>query len=292
MLRDSKKVPIHAGSSGSGSDDGDPPKPPSAPRDWLFGSDESGTGGAALYAFGVVIMDWNRRGDIHEDIRKLREKHQYFDEIKWNKVKGARTDFFLDLVDYLMGSSRIYFHCMIVRKGVVDRSMHNGDFDLARRKHLAKFLTNKIQRLLRARPKVKQTVRLWIDPIASRYKKADEALEIIGNRMLDLEEAKYLREKADAENPILRVFERDSRDTIQIQLCDFLLGAVMDAYLEKSVNPGKQAVKAAIATHLRWPHLKFDTYPTATKFNIWYFKPSANDREVTTRLTPWESKRK
>jgi hypothetical protein len=127
--------------------------------------------------------------------------------------------------------------------------------DLARRKHFTMLLTNKIGRALRARSHRDQTFRVWVDPIASRYDRADEAVHVIANNVLRKRAAATLRTDLETktQGPIVGVHEHDSRDTPQIQLCDLLLGAVMDAWQENAKEPGKLAVKAHIAGRLEWP---------------------------------------
>jgi hypothetical protein len=244
---------------------------------WLISCDESGIGGANYYGFGSLWMKWQRRGDFARDFRLLREKHGYEYECKWNKCNNRnQLDFFLDVVDYFFRRHWLAFHCLIIRKGVVDKSLHGGDFDLARRKHFTMLLTSKIQQVLKVRPHREHTFRIWVDPIASRYAKADEAVEVISNNVLgqvfgDL-------------RPVDTVITRDSKDTPTIQVCDLLLGAVMDAWQQQSRAETKATIQQSIADRLGWPDLRADTFPAERKFNIWYFyDPTLGPREVKSR---------
>lgn len=97
-----------------------------------------------------------------------------------------------------------------------------------------------------------------------------------------------------AVRPVDRVIVKDSHDTLQIQLCDLLLGAVMDAWLGAAQRPAKLAVQHAIATRLGWPDLRADTFPDEKKFNVWYFSPKGTAREVEprrVRMAPRPDKR-
>lgn len=244
---------------------------------WLISCDESGINGSNYYGFGSLWMKWQRRGDFAADIRSLREKHDYYYECKWKKANDKNNvEFFLDVVDYFFRHSWLAFHCIIVRKGVVNKSFHNGDYDLARRKHFTMLLTNKIHKVMKAHPKRDHTFRIWVDPIASRYKKADEAVEVISNNVLG-QVFENLR-------PVDTVVTRNSKDTPTIQICDLLLGAVMDAWQEKATSSPKKAIQASIAERLGWQDLRADTLPKERKFNIWYFHDSTlGPREVSTR---------
>ncbi|EBD2439659.1 DUF3800 domain-containing protein [Salmonella enterica] len=53
--------------------------------------DESGTDGQRFYSFGSLWMKYQRSGDFAKLIRNVREKHEYFQEIKWEckKFRGA-----------------------------------------------------------------------------------------------------------------------------------------------------------------------------------------------------------
>jgi hypothetical protein len=137
-------------------------------------------------------------------------------------------------------------------------------------------LRNKISLCLKARPGREQTFRILVDPIHSRYAKADEAAEVICNNAL----AKTFGKK----RPIDKVLTRNSRETESIQLCDLLLGAVMSAWEGDATADAKLDVQTWIAHHLGWPDLKADTHPRERKFNVWLFHdPTRGPRKVLTR---------
>ena len=231
---------------------------------WLVSCDESGIHGARFYGFGSLWMAWQRRGDFAADIQALRDEHGVSDKLKWNKAGSKQNQhFFEDLIEYFYKRPWLAFHCLVVRKGVVDRSLHGGDLDLARRKHFTMLLTNKVQACIKVQKNRKHTFRIWVDPIHSRYSKADEAAEVIANSVL--------KGALGEVRPVDRVITRDSKDTPSIQLCDFLLGAVMDAWQEEASSREKKKLQKLIALYLGWPDLRADTGPIERKFNIWYF---------------------
>jgi hypothetical protein len=124
--------------------------PPAGTRRWLISCDETGVHGARFYGFGSLWMPWQPRGDFAALINALREQHGFHDEAKWRKVTRFGYDFYADLVDTFFGISWLWFHCLLVEKSVVDKKLHGGDYDLARRKHFTMLLTNKVTRALRA----------------------------------------------------------------------------------------------------------------------------------------------
>ncbi len=206
----------------------------------------------------------------------LREQHGYHDEAKWTKVTKFGYDFYADLVDTFFGTSWLWFHCLLLEKSVIDKSRHGGDYDLARRKHFTRLLTNKVSRALRAYPKRRQTFRVWVDLIHSSYQKADEAVEVIGNNII---QATLGHSRA-----FDGVYTHSSKETPSIQLSDLLVGAVAAAWENDAVAECKLDLQTEIAWHLGWPDLKADTKPSDRKFNIWiFYDPTKGPRRATTR---------
>lgn len=222
-------------------------------------------------------MRWQRRGDFARDIKALRQHYGFFEEIKWQKAHSKKyAKFYEDLVDYFFRSSWLAFHCIVIRKSVVNKEYHGGDYDLARRKHFTKFISKKIQRVLEAHKGRDCEIRVEVDPIASRYKKADEAFHKIANNQL--------RQELKIAAPIRAVVTKDSKESEQIQISDFLLGAIMAAWQGKASSEGKTKMQEHVARYLGWTDLASDTKPIERKFNIWYFYDrSQGPREVKTR---------
>lgn len=256
--------------------DAEPDPPPGVLR-WLISCDESGVDGSPYYGFGTLWMKWQRRGEFYALVRALRERHGYNHEIKWKNVSARFLPFYRDLVDLFFEETWLCFHCIVVRKATVKKELHDGSIDLARRKHFTMLLTNKIKRSLKANPHREQTFRIWVDPIASSYKKADEAVEVIANNVL--------RKVFGERRPVDKVITCDSRERESIQLCDLLLGAVVGAWRQDATASAKVALSGHIAEHLGWTDLHADTLTTERKFNIWYFHDptSPGPRDAKTR---------
>lgn len=256
-------------------EDADPPK---GVLRWLIACDESGMHGARYYGFGTLWMPWQRRGDFAELLRRSRDEHAFHHEIKWTNVKPRAVGFYEDLIEEFFRTRWLNFHCCVIEKAVVRKELHGGDYDLARRKHFGMLLRNKVQRCIRAHPEREQTFRVLVDPIHSRYSKADEAAHIICNHAL----AKVF----GGARPVDRVLTRDSRETPAIQVCDLLLGAVLAAHEHDVSSEAKLDVQAWIAYHLGWPDLQADTHPDERKFNVWVFHdPTRGARKVQSRRT-------
>lgn len=115
-------------------------------KNYLVYCDESGTDGAEYYGFGSLWMPWERRGDFHNIITTLRSAHSFTNELKWKKVGPRNFEFCKALVGEFFRRQWLMFHCMLIRKGYVDKQFHGSNpYDVARRKHFAKLLESKIQ---------------------------------------------------------------------------------------------------------------------------------------------------
>jgi hypothetical protein len=257
------------------------PDPPPGVRRWLISCDETGLHGARYYGFGALWMSWQRRGNFLEWIAEIRREHPEHrrSEFKWNHVNKQTLATYRDLVALFFRRVPLCFHCLLVEKAVIDKARHEGDYDLARRKFFTRLLTCKIANALRARPDRDQTFRVWVDPIASRYPKADEVVEIVANHVLRRDAL------AGRSRPVVDgVIEHDSKDTPSIQLCDVLLGAVAATWQKEPVVGAKLELQRFIAEHLGWQDFCSDNRPNDRKFNIlMFYDPTRQARRVPTR---------
>jgi hypothetical protein len=246
-------------------------------RRWLIACDESGIHGSPHYGFGSLWMQWQRRGDFYRDFNDLANKHHFENECKWSQAQKKYLGFYEELITYFFERRWLVFHCLVVRKeGVRKEIYHDNDWDLARRKHYTMLLTDKMKKALRKFPKREHEFRVYVDSIASRYSKADEAMEVISNNVLNKDFGRA--------SPVSSVLTRDSKDTPAIQLCDLLLGAVMETWQQKSTSSTHNAIRNSIARYLGWKDLDSDTMPNERKFNVWYFfDPPREGRKVKTR---------
>ncbi len=242
-------------------------------RNYLVYCDESGIDGQVYYGFGSLWMPWERRGDFTGLVNELRTRHRYKDEIKWTAVNRRSEAFYSDLTAQFFSRNWLMFHCLIVRKGYVDRQRHK-DHDEARRKHFGILLKSKLKFFADGRTDKSYHVR--VDPLPSRYEKADEAaFKIVA--------ATLKKELGIA--PLHSLVTVDSRTSPGVQLADFLLGAAMAHWQREATSSFKARLGGLIAEHLGWPDLRADTPLREWKFNIWYFydPTSGKAREVKTR---------
>ncbi|WP_106668239.1 DUF3800 domain-containing protein [Escherichia coli] len=244
---------------------------------WHVACDESGVDGQPFYGFGSLWMSYQRRAELTRMVQDLRKKHGCSDELKWQKAHSKRNAaFYSNVIDVFFRHNWMAFHCIIVEKSKVEKSYHGGDYDLAMRKHFCKLIETKIGNVIQRWPHAECEFLIEVDPLPSRYKKADEEFHIIANHSLA---RKYGRKD------IIKLVEtKDSKTSEHIQLVDFLLGAVMCAYQRKATSPAKLAMAEKIASYLGWESLRHDTWPTERKFNIWlFFDKKKGPRDIETK---------
>lgn len=228
-------------------------------RRWVVACDESGVGGETHYAFGSIWMPEHRLDEFNREFERIKQSTNYPHEVSWKK-KNNRVFLrcFTQIIEYFFRIEWLSFQCLIVRKGDIDKSLHDGDFDLARRKFYTELVSGKAQRCAAAHPSFDNRFSVLVDPMPSRYPKAAECMKIISNYILStrgyIEDIKTV----------------DSKAVPAVQLADLLVGAVNNHWTKKSDSDCARMIQSSIMEHLGWTVMS-DTYPSERKFNIWYF---------------------
>lgn len=160
-----------------------------------------------------------------------------------------------------------------IRVGYTDQNFHK-DFDEEKRKRFGMLIKTKVRHFCAGDPRKSYHVR--VDPLPSRYEKADEAAFKITSNAL---------KKELGLEPIKSLVTHHSHQSPGIQVADVLLGATLSDWHDDATADAKLVLRLAIAEHLGWPDLRADTSPSDWKFNLWYFYDPVRDpkREVKTR---------
>ena len=242
-------------------------------RNFLVFCDESGIDGQRYYGFGSLWMPHERRGDFAALVSELRARHRYTDEIKWTNVTRRSEALCIELIDAFFRAKWLMFHALVVRRGYSRRDDHKS-FDEEKRKRFAMLVTTKIK-FFSAGDRTK-AYHVRVDPLPSRYAKADEAAFKIAGATL---------KKELGISPLKTLHTRDSKQTPGIQLADLLLGAALADWQQTATAPHKLRVGRHIAAQLGWDDLRADTHLREWKFNLWNFHdPTAGiPREVMSR---------
>ena len=77
---------------------------------------------------GCVSSAYNQVKRHTQRIKELKEKHNYYGEIKWSNVSNSKILFYKELVDYFFDTD-LMFRAVIVNKSKINVSEFNQDFD-------------------------------------------------------------------------------------------------------------------------------------------------------------------
>lgn len=240
-------------------------------KNYYVFTDESGMHKAKYYGFGSLWIPFERRGVFTREFAALRSAHGRDNEMKWTRVSPYTEAFARAIVEWFFKRRWMMFHCIIVPRAKVDLSLH-GSLEEAQKKHYSLLLKNKIDYFARGGEKV---YRLRVDNPPWRYEKSDEVMQKIVNAQL-----KHL-----GENLVRDIRPCDSKRTVEIQVADLILGAVIAAWQGDVESPPKKAVMQTIAHHLGWSDLRHDTHRREWKFNVWHFHdPEAETERIAKTL--------
>lgn len=195
--------------------------------------DESGhleRGDQPIMVLGAL---WCPEERIHETAVRLREikaRHGMAPgfEIKWTKVGPAKTQFYLDLLDYFFDDDDLGFRAVLIDKKAaqLDHQAFGSDHDTWYYKML--FLL--VQHILE--PDAKYRIYLDIKDTRSQ-EKVRELHKVLCNSRYDFRQ-----------EVVERVQQVRSHEVEHIQLADLLIGAVAYANREGGTNAAKMALVA------------------------------------------------
>jgi hypothetical protein len=143
-----------------------------AQRELLAACDESGVGDKSYYGVGTLWMPWIVAANFARRFVALQEEVGWQHEVKWTRISKHNIAAMTAMVDWFFTTKWLKFHCLVGEKATVDKRLHGGDYDLARRKH---FTIARQRRL--GLPNLGR-------PDCISYAKAHEAVENIANNVL------------------------------------------------------------------------------------------------------------
>ena len=227
--------------------------------DFRIFADESGTHDeSTCYGIGALCLEHDESDQFKRQADAILQKFGINEELKWHSIgrQGSHHEASYEIGKLVLLEEYV-FHVIVVWKDIYEkwaidpeRAFYMSYFQLI--KNIAKSKSGKHA--------------VFIDNRSDRYKKHDEALEIITNR--------YLRKEA-SQTELKTVEMRDSSGQIAIQAVDILIGAITtstNAYLNAKAKPNaaKQDIITRLAAHLGWDALHYDTFPSDS-LNIWHF---------------------
>jgi hypothetical protein len=199
--------------------------------------------------------DYSR--SIADALRELRERHglSRYLEIKWGGVSPAHLDFYLDLVNFFFDDPRLKFRCVIAPKDALTHEVFGQDHD----DWYYKMYFLLLRRLLEDRS---HRYRIYLDVKDTKSgQKLRRLHDVLCNNMRDF-----------SQEVLQQVQALHSHEVQQIQLADFLTGAVSYGARGLHQSAAKLAVLESVVARTRRP-LTESTWYSESKFNIFRWDP-------------------
>lgn len=204
-------------------------------------------------AIGSVWLAAELRDSLKESVSQLRSTHGIWGEVKWTKVGTRSFTFYRDLVDLLLLDPNIRFRAIVIEAHKLDLArFHQADAELGFYKFYYQVLHHWTVE--------GSTARVFCDAKVNRDLGRLQTLERVLNRKFD--------------TPCVEsIHSVESRESVIVQLCDVLLGAVQ-AKFNKSIVSSQ--AKIDLLTHIekRIGHPVAATFQSERQFNVFKIRLS------------------
>ncbi len=208
---------------------------------------------------GALFVEREYVPKLKMDIKAIKDEFGLKSEIKWNQTDKLKLEGYKRIIDRLFeyDQDSINFHCIVVDRRTIDYEFFKQDKELA----FFRF----IYHLLRKRLKKDNDYYIFLDFKPTRVKERISRLSIALNQFIYFD-------LGDSAN-IKKMQAYDSKDNLLIQLADLLSGAVGYHYNDYPSGTNKDELAKYIAKKIgRGESLKFESYCSDVKFNIFNFK--------------------
>lgn len=168
---------------------------------------------------GALVVPRQEKDRIAEKIKKLKVKHKFHQEIKWNKVGDKFDEFYKQLIASFIKEKSLIFRAIIIDKSKIKLDIyHNNDEELA----FFKFYYLLLRELLDDN----SLYYIFLDKKPTRDKNRARALKaFLDSHVL------YKRDQSQIQH-----FQAyDSSENVLMQLCDVLTGII--GYTNNETNP-------------------------------------------------------
>ncbi|CAL1519895.1 DUF3800 domain-containing protein [Chitinophaga sp. MM2321] len=206
---------------------------------------------------GAIWCQKSKRHETFKRIREIKTKHglkQEF-EIKWNKVSPAKTDFYLDLVNYFFDDDDLHFRALVIPdKTILDHLAFNQDHDA--------FYYKMYFDLLKVILSPDCSYNIYIDIKDTRSQnKVDELCNVLRNSHYDYHD-----------QIIKKIQQVHSHEVELLQITDLLTGAI--GYLHRGLqgNTAKVKLIEKIKERSGYTLMKSTLYKE-NKMNVFIWKP-------------------
>jgi len=212
---------------------------------------------------GALFMRRELRDEIKTKVKELKLKHGYRGEFKWTKTTQKLLPLYKEMVDLFLNyqADDLEFHCIKVERAKVDFDLyHHGDREEGFYKFYYQLLKNKFRR--------GYTYHIFLDYKPTKQKNRVYTLEYY----LKYQVSKFL------DSIIKSVTAQSSKQNILIQLSDVFTGAVnFDNNQTNPQSASKKEFVSYLANKLGKDNLKYCSYPSGRKFNIFCIEPGKNN---------------
>lgn len=191
-----------------------------------------------------VSSAYNQVKIHHENIRNIKKKHGFHNEIKWSSVSKSKYPFYADLVDYFF-SNDLHFRAVVVDKAAINLQAGT-TFDDFYYKMYWQLIYHKIN--------MESNYNIYLDIkdtlSAGKVRKLKDILQIDFSSIKTLQNIR-------------------SDESLLIQLTDLLMGAI--SYHLRGLNTviAKTKLIEKIQHHTKQP-LTQSTYKSYHKFNLFF----------------------
>ncbi|GAB4175171.1 MAG: DUF3800 domain-containing protein [Roseiflexaceae bacterium] len=210
-----------------------------------------------VMVLGAVWCPLEQTQEISSRIREISTRHRLSPqfEIKWTKVSPAKTQYYLDLIDYFFDDDDLHFRALIVP----DKSkLRHDQFQQTHDEWYYKMYFTMLNVIID--PKQHYCIYLDIKDTRSAAK-VHRLHEVLSNKNYDFDRSiiKHIQNMRSHESPIL-------------QLADLLIGAVGYANRNLHANAAKQALVDRIRQRSKYSLLR-STFPSERKVNLFHWRP-------------------
>lgn len=215
--------------------------------------------GQPLMTLGLVWCPLDKTREISVRIREIKVRHGLAPdfEIKWTKVSPAKTQFYLDLVDYFFDDDDLHFRGLVADKKALDHAQFHQSHD--------DWYYKMMFQLLEPVLLPNACFRVYLDKKDTRSAmKVSKLHDVLCNNLYD-----FRREIVE------RVQVVESHDVEQLQMADLLLGAVAYVNRKLSGNAGKKSLIARIKQRSGYS-LERTTLLRESKFNLFHWQGRRN----------------
>lgn len=210
--------------------------------------------GQPYMVLGALWCPLEKREEISNQINEIKRNHNMDSkfEIKWTKVSQAKIDFYLDIVNYFFDNDDLHFRALIADKTNLNHEQYSQDHD--------DWYYKMYFDMLKVIFNPKANYRIYLD-IKDSWggRKVNKLHDVLCNNIYDF-----------SRSIIERVQLVHSKEIVQIQISDLLIGAISYVNRELQTSAGKCQLFERLQERSGYS-LKATTLLREEKFNLFFW---------------------